>query len=50
VAIEPFHAIVVRDGETFAVGGNLTTTSGDYYGTIAHYGPPLGTLTPTPCE
>ncbi len=42
VVLETFHAVIGFGGELWYAGGNLTTTSGDYYGTIGHYGQPLG--------
>jgi len=41
-SIEPFHAVVQHQGEMYLAGGNLTTTTGDYYGTIGHYGVAAG--------
>jgi len=49
VAIEPFHATWKHGDDFFFAGGNLTTTSGDFYGTIGHYGQPLGTQDVTAC-
>jgi len=49
-SIEPFHAVVEHQGEMYFAGGNLTTTSGDYYGTIGHYGQAAGAPEITTCQ
>jgi len=43
------HAVWEHEGAMWFVGGNLSTASRDYHGTIVRYGEPLGELSVGPC-